>query len=33
LRTLAEKMGAPKELVERPKKAMQYGSGTAKALR
>lgn len=32
LRTLAEKMGAPKELVERPKKAMQYGTGAAKAL-
>lgn len=33
LRTLAEKMGAPKEIIEEPKKAMQYGSGAIKALK
>ncbi len=32
LRMLAEKAGAPREIVTAPKKAMQYGSGTQKAL-
>lgn len=32
LRTLAEKMGVPREMVEAPKKAMQYGSGAQKII-
>ena len=33
LRVLAEKMGVLKEIVHAPKKAMQYGSGTQKAIK
>ncbi len=33
LRTLAEKMGVPEEIVTAPKKAMQYGSGVAKVVK
>lgn len=32
LRTLGEKMNVPTEIIQRPKKAMQYGSGVAKTL-
>lgn len=32
LRLLAEKMGVPREIVEAPKKAMQYGSGARKVI-
>ncbi len=33
LRRIAERLGLPKVLVERPKKAVQYGSGVMKRLR
>ncbi|MFQ5838672.1 MAG: asparagine synthase-related protein [Thermoplasmata archaeon] len=33
LRRVAERLGLPTELVERPKKAVQYGSGVMKRLR
>jgi asparagine synthase (glutamine-hydrolysing) len=32
LRNIGEKIGLPKEIVEKPKKAMQYGSGFQKVL-